>query len=161
MQKIFSNLANILNLKFIATVFFILVLHIIYMVTPLAFGIYSEDFAMMLYQIPIIGKGLFYIYSWLFNDMMINYIFEGLIFGNIIAFLIFERIKLQIALKNNQQLVTIYQSTISQKEKQNLLLKAELKDIKEELENYYDMSDTDEKIEIQDDLPEIETCSIN
>ncbi|MDO8260070.1 MAG: hypothetical protein Q7T50_01065, partial [Candidatus Magasanikbacteria bacterium] len=77
------------------------------------------------------------------------------------AFLIFERIKLQIALKNNQQLITIYQSTISQKEKQNLLLKAELKDIKEELENYYDVSDADEKMEIQDDLPEIETCSIN
>ena len=161
MQKIFTKFENILNFKFVATVFFILVLHIIYMVTPLAFGIFSEDFATMLYQIPIIGKGLFYIYFWLFNDMMINYIFEGLIFGNVIAFLIFERIKLQIALKNNQQLITIYQSTISQKEKQNLLLKAELKDIKEELENYYDMSDTDEKIEIQDDLPEIETCSIN
>ncbi len=161
MQKIFSNLANILNFKFIATVFFILVLHIIYIVTTLAFGIFCEDFATMLYQIPIIGKGLFYIYFWLFNDMMINYIFEGLIFGNVIAFLIFERIKLQIALKNNQQLITIYQSTISQKEKQNLLLKVELKDIKEELENYYDVSDTDEKMEIQDDLPEIETCSIN
>lgn len=161
MQKIFSNLANILNLKFIATVFFILVLHIIYMVTPLAFGIYSEDFALMLYQIPIIGKGLFYIYSWLFNDMMINYIFEGLIFGNVIAFLIFERIKFkQIELKN-QQLITIYESTISKQERQNLLLKAELKDIKEELENYYDMSDADEKMESQDDLPEIETCSIN
>jgi hypothetical protein len=161
MQKIFSNLANILNLKFIATVFFILVLHIIYMVTPLAFGIYSEDFAMMLYQIPIIGKGLFYVYYWLFNDMMINYIVEGLIFGNLIAFLIFERIKFkQIELKN-QQLITIYESTISKQERQNLLLKAELKDIKEELENYYDMSDADEKMESQDDLPEIETCSIN
>jgi len=161
MQKIFIKFENILNFKFIATAFFIFVLHIIYMLTPLTFGIYNEDIATILYQIPIIGKGLFYIYFWLFNDMMINYIFEGLIFGNVIAFLIFERIKLQIALKNNQQLITIYQSTISQKEKQNLLLKVELKDIKEELENYYDVSDADEKMEIQDDLLEIETCSIN
>lgn len=161
MQKIFTKFENILNFKFIATAFFILVLHIIYMLTPLSFGIFSEDFATMLYQIPIIGKGLFYIYYWLFNDMIINYIFEGLIFGNIIAFLIFEQIKLQVVLKNNQQLITIYQSTISQKEKQNLLLKAELKDIKEELENYYNVSDSDGKTEIQDDLPEIETCSIN
>ncbi|ABB44086.1 hypothetical protein Suden_0807 [Sulfurimonas denitrificans DSM 1251] len=161
MKKIFVKFENILNFKFIATVFFILLLHIIYMLTPLSFGIFSEDFAMALYQIPIIGKGLFYIYYWLFNDMMINYFVEGLIFGNVIAFLIFERIKLQVALKNHQQLITIYKSTISQKEKQNLLLKAEVEDTKEELENYYDEADENEKTKIQDDLPEIETCSTN
>jgi len=162
MQKIFKlKFKNITNFKFIATVFFILVLHIIYILTPFSFGIFSEDFAAMLYMIPIIGKGLFYSYYWFFNDMMINYIIEGLIFGNIIAFLIFERIKLQVALKNNQQLITTFQSTILQKEKQNLLLKAELENIKEELESYCDEADIDEKTKIQDELPEVETCSIN